>query len=181
MTGQAFIFINYLQALRFGHVAWGFALGNGRYCYGSSDHLLKRPMSDLIALARYSHVPAGGDIDFWCEEGSYDEMIAAMASGHHIRYHACKRIGDDSYRFDGNVEAARLAVEAVKVGGWSVLKNNCIHHTYQILKAYGVDDNLLVPTLLRPWSMLPKKWFKHAAGQSIVLRPTTAILARGGN
>lgn len=176
MTGQAFIFINYLQALRFGHVAWGFATADGRYCYGSSDHLLKRPMSDLIALAKYSHVPAGGDIDFWCEEGTYEEMLEAMSQGHHIRYHECKVIGGD---YVGDVSAARAALAEVKAGGWSVLANNCIHHTYKILRAYGVADSLLAPVLFQPWSMLPRKWFKLARGQTIRLR-TARAYAHGG-
>ncbi len=158
MFGEAFVFINYEQALKFGHVAWGFAVDEETYCYGSSDHLLKRPMSDLTALVKYSHVEPGGDIDFWSERGHVSQMMETMTSGHHIRYHAYKSIGLREY----SVEAALAEMEKVAAGGWSVLTNNCIHHTYRILKAYGVKDNLLLPQLSKPESLMPKRWFARA-------------------
>ncbi len=161
MFGQAYIFINYEQALKFGHVAWGFALDEETYCYGSSDHLLKRPMSDLPAMLKYSHVEPGGDIDFWSEKGNISEMLHTMKRGHHIRYHAYKSIGLAEFFPD----AARAEMEKVAAGGWSVLTNNCIHHTYRILHAYGVNgvnQKLLLPQLSKPRTLMPKHWFSHA-------------------
>lgn len=185
---QSFIFINYEQALRFGHVAWGFALSDGnRYCWGSSDHLLRRPMTDIVALAQYSHVPPGGDIDFWCEQGSFEQMLESMSQGHHIQhqeiryhinYHAYKKLHHDG----GNPERALQELELIKAGGWSLLTNNCIDQTYRLLDAYGsaaalVDPKLRFrsrrsysgPEVKRLSTLLPRKWFAAARGESFSL------------
>lgn len=212
---QSFIFINYEQALRFGHVAWGFALApeesgseskRKKYCWGSSDHLLRTPMSDVIALAKYSHVPPGGDIDFWCEEGSFERMLESMSQGHHIQhqeiryhinYHAYKELQYDQK--SGNVERALQELERIKAGGWSLLTNNCIDQTYRLLDAYGAGAALVDPRrryrsenesgkgissksissksigsnagkpFNRLSTMLPRKWFAAACGQSVSL------------
>ena len=181
---RSFIFINNHQALRFGHVAWGFALTKNLYCWGSSDHLLRRPMTDLIALAKYSHVPAAGDIDFWSEQGSYEAMLASMAAGHHIQhhhdrqeiryhinYHVVKELHHQGGDYDG--ERALAEVELVKAGGWSLLTNNCIDQTYRIIDAFGAGSALVDPklryrarTVSRLNTMIPKKWFAAAEGKS---------------
>ncbi|MBP9094034.1 hypothetical protein KBI23_23640 [bacterium] len=192
---QSFIFINYHQALRFGHVAWGFALSpreskRNKYCWGSSDHLLRTPMSDVIALAKYSYVPPGGDIDFWYEEGSFEQMLESMSQGHHIQhnelryhinYHAYKELHDE--RQSGNVNRALQELEVIKAGGWSLLTNNCIDQTYRLLDAYGAGAALVNPkwryqpkvsfTGQKPSrlsTILPRKWFAAASGKSVSLQ-----------
>lgn len=199
---QSFIFINYEQALRFGHVAWGFSLSEGnvkgnvegnvggegdRYCWGSSDHLLRRPWTDIVALAQYSHVPPGGDIDFWCEQGSFEQMLESMSQGHHIQhqeiryhinYHAYKKLDHDG----GNPERALQELELIRAGGWSLLTNNCIDQTYRLLDAYGSAAALVDPKLRyrsrrsyagqevkRLSTLLPRKWFAAAKGESFSL------------
>jgi hypothetical protein len=195
-VAQSFIFINYHQALRFGHVAWGFTLSEGVYRWGSSDHLLRRPMSDVIALAKYSYVPPGGDIDFWSEQGSYEQMLQSMAAKHHIQYQDNRR----EYRYhinyhdfkvlnheNANPERALQEIELIKAGGWSVVANNCIDQTYRILEAFGAGSTLVDPkqryqakltfnggsdsTLKygRLSTILPKKWFAAAIGESYSL------------
>ena len=37
--GSAYIFINFEQAATSGHVGWGFAIGDGLFNFGSTDHL----------------------------------------------------------------------------------------------------------------------------------------------
>ena len=136
---EALVFINFEQALRFGHVAWGFAVDDDEYFYGSTDHLLKEPMWYLPALWRYSHVPPGGNVDFWCGRGPRDEMLAAMASGPHIRYHACKSFLVET----ANVEAAVSQAKALEFGGWSLFGNNCVDQAAAVLVTYGVAEQVL--------------------------------------
>lgn len=136
---EALIFINFEQALRFGHVAWGFAVDKDEYFFGSTDHLLKEPMWYLPALWRYSHVPPGGNVDFWCGRGSREEMLSAMASGPHIRYHACKSFAVQS----ANVEAAVARAKALEFGGWSLFGNNCVDQSAAVLVTYGVAEEVL--------------------------------------
>jgi hypothetical protein len=198
-VSQSFIFINYHQALRFGHVAWGFALSPGespgenqgkRYCWGSSDHLLRTPMSDLISLAKYSYVPPGGDIDFWCEQGSFEQMLESMSQGHHIQhqeihyhinYHAYKELHQENQ--SGNSARALQELELIRAGGWSLLTNNCIDQTYRLLAAYGSGDALVDPRrrygrasragqkFSRLSTILPRNWFAAASGKSFPLEP----------
>lgn len=148
-------------------------------------------MSDVIALAKYSHVPPGGDIDFWCEEGSFEAMLESMSMGHHIQhqeikyhinYHAYKELCQEHQ--SGNVARAMQELEAIKAGGWSLLTNNCIDQTYRLLDAYGAGAALVDPRLRfrrksissnakqpinRLSTILPRKWFAAACGESFSL------------
>lgn len=172
MSGRAFVFINYLQALRFGHVGWAFSSSNQgadaeseQFVYGSADHLLRRPYWDLIALARYSYVAPGGDIDFWCDRGSLDNMLKEMAAGHHIYYHAYKEIPVARPDYHG----ALAFVEGIKAGGWCLLGNNCVNQTVALLRTYGAD-----PDKLPDASLFPRRWFGAIkANENTLSRPTT--------
>lgn len=164
--GRAFAFINYRQALKFGHVGWGFATGADEFLYGSADHLLKRPYRDLIALAKYSYVPAGGDIDFWTGRGSYDTMIDDMTRGHHIYYHAVKEIAVSR----PNVEQAETLVERISGGGWCVVGNNCVNQAAGILRAYGASPDKLPEAVV-----FPRFWFKAIGGEECTIRAATSV------
>lgn len=167
---DAFVFINFKQAVGFGHVAWGFALDNETYFYGSTDHLLRKPMWHVPALISYSSVRPGEDVDFWCGQGTLDEMLSEMATGPHIRYHAYKRLRASEPRG----ERARLMALGYRDGGWRLWDNNCVHQTARLLTAYGVPSAVLdagsrlpVTSTLRA----PVKWFAALAGEAIMLEP----------
>ena len=151
-TLSAFMFINFEQALGFGHIAWGFETSPGQYFYGSTDHLLRRPMWDLIALVKYSRVEPGGDIDYWSGLGSFDQMLANMSSGPHIRYHAYKQL-PVAYSAAQPLPARALA-ESLKDGGWALWDNNCVHQTDRILKTFGagahMEQNVSLVAQARP-------------------------------
>jgi hypothetical protein len=164
--GRAFVFINYRQALKFGHVGWGFATGADEFLYGSADHLLKRPYHDLIALARYSYVPAGGEIDFWTARGSYDTMIDDMTRGHHICYHAVKEIAVS----EPKVKLAENLVERISGGGWCVVGNNCVNQAATILRAYGASPDKLPEAVI-----LPRLWFKAIRGEECTIRAAAPL------
>jgi len=138
---EALVFINFKQALGFGHVGWGFQLdggaeGESRYVFGSSDHLYRHSYLNLWQLVRYSHVPRGGDTDFWIAFGSREDMLAAMKSGPHIVYHAAKVLPVEDAR-PGCVEPM---AQRLRYMGWSILGNNCVDQALQLLRAYGVPD-----------------------------------------
>jgi hypothetical protein len=174
MDGLAFVFINFVQAGRCGHVAWGFLLDPEaqRYYFGSTDHLLKDPWWDLLGWIRYAHVDPHGHNDWWSETGTHSQMIAMMHKGHHIRYHAAKVIPVRNALPDKGFEKA----EALKSAGWSVLNNNCVHQTYSVLTEYGAD-------LPAPGSavahVIPKKWFAAIAGDYIDLASVYEKLQAG--
>lgn len=164
---EAFVFINFLQALRFGHIAWGFSTGPDKYLFGSADHLLKRPMWDLPALLGYSHVEPGGDIDFWVNEGSLAYMLDDLTTGKHIRYHSAKRI----LVLSPQPEAARQCALSLSEGGWSLMQNNCLHHTIRVLTAFGLPRESMPETsLLKPLTMVPVHWFANIEGETVDLR-----------
>ncbi len=132
---SAFTFINFEQALGFGHIAWGFEVEQGSYFFGSTDHLLRRPMWDILALLEYSRVEPGGDVDYWSGQGSFEEMLAAMAAGPHIRYHAYKQLPVSLS--EAAPLPAKTAAEKLREGGWTLWDNNCVHQTDRILKIFG--------------------------------------------
>jgi hypothetical protein len=164
MNGLAFVFINYVQAARCGHVGWGFLLEEQTetYYFGSTDHLLKDPWWDLIGWLRYAHVEPAGHNDWWCETGNKARMFEMMHTGHHIRYHAAKII-------QVTKPAPQLAfekAESLKQAGWSLLINNCVHQTYSVLSDYGAA----LPAPAAPvTNLVPKRWFSEIQGEYIDL------------
>src|SRR6185437_16904874 len=94
MEGAAFVFINFIQAGRMGHVGWGFLIdpATQTYYFGSTDHLWRHNWWDLVAWIRYTHVNPSANNDWWSGTGTHDDMLRMMSGGHHIRYHAAKRV-----------------------------------------------------------------------------------------
>lgn len=167
-TGAIYVFINFEQAAHFGHIGWGFRLSDDNTClFGSSDHLYRHRIWDLPAWIRYMAVAPGGDIDWWCESGSMEQMLSTMRSGQHVRsgrhlfYHAYKEIKVDK----PNPQRARETAEGQRMGGWEVLGNNCVHHAYQIFSDYGASEKLPNPSL-DPFHRIPKTWFKLLEGNA---------------
>src|SRR5579883_1854541 len=121
--GSIYAFINFKQAAGFGHVAWGFQAASDRYIYGSADHLWRHDWWDLLGWWRYMDVPPGNNIDWWCEEGSRDEMLNAMKTGYdktgkrHIFYHAFKMLNLERVY----VERAMQFTAEIENHGWHVL------------------------------------------------------------
>lgn len=163
MHGQAFVFINFEQAARFGHIGWGFHLGEDDYYFGSTDHLWNRayPLWHLPELIRYMDVPAHENNDYWAQRGTFDEMMHTMHRGKHVRYHTYKSI---QVQHPDPLGAKALADE-MRDKGWNVGLNNCVQQSYHILTKYGAVS------LPNPKHILlyrfPKIWFAHIEGEAI--------------
>lgn len=155
MSGLAYVFINFQQAARCGHVGWGVSLGDGQnFHFGSTDHLYKASYWNLLALARYSQVPPGGSIDWWAHVGTQSDMMRMMSGGHHIRYHAYKVVEIDQ----PDPERAISAAASLRNAGWNVLLNNCVHHVHKVLSAYGC--RVEIPDPNKPLTnLIPRQWF----------------------
>lgn len=163
MRGSAFVFINLVQAVRFGHVGWGFALDERgeQFYFGSTDHLYRHPWWDLPAWIRYAHVEPELDNDWWYEIGSRDDMFRIMHAGHHARYHIRYHIAKEIPVENADPVSARRVADALQKGGWSVVSNNCVHQTYNVLSSYGAA----LPQPDRPLTnLIPKRWFNALPG-----------------
>ncbi len=162
MHGTAYIFINYLQAGRLGHVGWGFSVGDDRYFFGSADHLwVHHSMLSVPAWLDYMSVVPGGNIDWWTQQGSREEMLSIMREGTHIRYHDFKTVSVNTAKPEQAIaEATKLSHE-----GWDVLRHNCVHQTHQILSLYGAGA--LLPSSFIP---IPRVWFGGITGPPQFLR-----------
>jgi hypothetical protein len=163
MKGSGFVFINLVQALRFGHVGWGFALDEAqtRFYFGSTDHLYRHPWWDLPGWIRYANVAPEKDVDWWSGIGSREEMYRAMFHGegdrYHIWYHVAKEIAVEN----ASPEAAVAAAEALQMGGWAVTSNNCVHQAFNVLTTYGATLPLPDQPLT---NLIPKVWFGKIEG-----------------
>lgn len=167
MQGQAYIFINYLQAGGLGHIGWGFTVGDGRHYFGAVDHLWGQDsMLSLRAWLRYSRVLSGENIDWWGKVGSEEEMLEAMRAGHHIKYHDFKVLSVES----AQPELAIKEAEAIEGAGWHVLTSNCVHQTYRVLSSYGAA--CLLPPPVVP---IPRIWFNFIASPPQFLRPANQL------
>ncbi|MBX9570222.1 MAG: hypothetical protein K2X77_15090 [Candidatus Obscuribacterales bacterium] len=162
--GEILVFINYLQAARFGHVAWGIRVAENEYFFGSTDHLWKHDWWDLPAWARYMNVPPEGDIDWWVEHGSKDAMLKMMRSGHHIRYHAYKCINVQSAQPEKAVEAAHR----LRSAGWHLARHNCVHQTFLVMNEYSSEHNAPDP-FANVLNLIPKRWFGLLPGDTVSL------------
>ncbi len=167
---SAFMFIIFEQALGFGHVAWAFELSPGEYFYGSTDHLLRRPMWDVVALAKYSSVVPGGDIDYWSGLGSFEQMLNDMTHGPHIRYHSFKEFPVSLA--EAAPAKAKVIAEALKDGGWTLWDNNCVHQTHRILSAFGAGALISEPLQ----ALIPVQFFARAQGTASELRASKVTL-----
>lgn len=166
MQGQAAVFINLIQAARFGHVGWGFSLDQtgDRFYFGSTDHLYRHKWWDLPAWLRYGHVAPSGPNDWWCAIGTRQEMLHRMYHGsterYHMRYHVFKEFTVDR----ADPAAAQTAAEFLEHNGWSLVTNNCVHQAYDVLTAYGAT----VPDpSCNPLHLMPKRWFDLLPGESV--------------
>ena len=165
MQGEAFVFINWIQAARLGHVGWGFRLnGDGTCFFGSTDHLIRHGYFDLPGWIRYAHLEPHKDNDWWSAQDSYDHMLADMRDGHHIRYHSLKSVAVST----ADPERAVAAARSLASGGWSVLANNCVHQTYRVLTEYGAS----IPEPASPLTnLIPRVWFSRLEGKRLDLNP----------
>lgn len=161
MQGSAFVFINFIQAARFGHVGWGFSLDEMQdtFYFGSTDHLYRHPWWDLGGWVRYAHVGPELNNDWWSQVGTKQQMFETMSQGrHHIRYHACKRVTVAMPA----PETAMTYAESLKAAGWSVLSNNCVHQTYDVLTKYGAELPMPTEPMI---NLIPKRWFAEIPGE----------------
>lgn len=164
MQGSAFVFINLIQAARFGHVGWGFSLAEGqdRYYFGSTDHLFRHPWWNLAAWMRYAHLETGVNNDWWSEIGTRKEMLRIMHGGHHSRYHITYHVGKEIAVPAAHPDEAIALAGKLDNGGWSLLVNNCVHQTYSVLTEYGAT----LPKPIEPFTnVMPKKWFAAIEGE----------------
>lgn len=110
------------------------------------------------------HVPAQGDIDWWAEQGSKQDMLKMMSHGHHIRYHAYKELEFE----DALPERAFLTAESLKSGGWSLATHNCVHQAYLVFSDYSREHKLPNP-FEDPINLIPKKWFARIPANPLSL------------
>jgi hypothetical protein len=164
MHGEFFVFINFDQAAGFGHIGWGFLVGGERYYFGSTDHLwnTEYPMWHPLELIRYMNVAPQDNNDFWAELGSFDDMLHTMRRGQHVRYHAYKALPVEK----AEPLRARALADQLRVTGWNVFFDNCVHQTYNVLTRYGVTD---LPDPDRLSHRFPKTWFDKIEAEPVIM------------
>ncbi len=163
MQGEFYLFINFKQAAQFGHVGWGFLMRDGVTClYGATDHLYRHHEMDLLAWFDYMSVPPGEHTDWWCGYGPKETMLKTMGgrNKHHIWYHACRAVPVPNAKPE---DAEKVALSHEN-GGWTLLTNNCVQQTYEIIAAYGADSIIPNPWQ-NPFRLIPRVWFNSFAGE----------------
>ncbi len=172
-VGSAYVFINYEQAMTFGHIGWGLFVEENRYFFGSTDHLWNReyPMWDPGELYRYMDVEPGRNNDYWSAFGTEEEMLQTMRSGSHVRYHAYKRLPV----LQPDPAAAVMFAETVKDIGWNVAQNNCVHQANAVLTKYG---GMILPNAHTPLNRMPRKWFGEIEVEETILQPRARNILR---
>lgn len=180
-NGSLYAFINFKQAAGFGHVAWGYQVDDNLFRYGSADHLWRHDWWDLPAWLRYLHVPPGGHIDWWCEEGTSLDMLQSMKTGfdkeqrRHIFYHAFKQLEVKSCSVQ---DAIALTCEIEKQG-WHLFNQNCVQQAHMIFSSYSSEFNLdghrqsvdtfMADVFSDPLNLIPKTWFARLPGRENLL------------
>lgn len=94
-------------------------------------------------------------------------MFRIMHQGHHERYHIRYHLAKEIEVSDANSDLAVEIAERLECEGWSVLANNCIHQTFNVLTAYGAS----LPEPARPIvNLIPKRWFAAINGTLITFQ-----------
>ena len=169
--GVAYIFIKPEQAVKQGHISWGFMMDDGSYCFGSTENPLK-PMPNfaegVASVWQALNIGPGADNGFWCGFADTEaDMLTAMRTAANDRtssaaypygnrcsgyWHFKKTFTPSRY-----AGAARAAAEHDRVSGFIGLTWNCLDQAYAVLEAYGVDKSIIMP-----WKQThpsPNYWF----------------------
>jgi hypothetical protein len=149
MTGKgvAYVFIAPRMAVLQGHVGWGYMLDDGTYSFGATDapgfNVTIRPGPDSNSPWRQTAVTEREMIDafknHYKDSDTYNEYKRTFVMR----------------RSSLNAEDKQWAI---RYRGYGLFGNNCLNHTYDVLEAYGVDKNRVMPWLqTRP---APNSWFR---------------------
>ncbi len=140
---------------RMGHVGWGYEIGPDSYRFGATEN---------PSGAR--QVPPGGDIGWWRDSGSFDQMLRTMQATNYDHY-SCRTTDV------ADATAADAKALAVRDGGYLGIGNNCLDHTYDILTAYGARFATSRKTHLRP-----RDWY-HSEVRQPGWTPSARIITAG--
>ncbi|MEU5865329.1 hypothetical protein ABZ815_29465 [Nonomuraea sp. NPDC047529] len=155
-TGQACVFLApkrpAVGPVTLGHVGWGFQVGRDEYVYGATEN----------PTAQWKIDP-GKDNGAWRGSGNLTTMREAFRKAEGYSQYKCAEVSA------WKESAARAAVSAAENGGYLILANNCMDHTYKILTAYGAAlpnpgprekrtyTNLVHDANVPSW--IPRLWF----------------------
>jgi hypothetical protein len=187
--GVVYIFIKPEQAIYQGHIAWGFLMDDGRYCYGSTENPLK-PMGDLGQGARAAWdaitIGKGQDNGYWhgfadTEQEMLDDIKRTGNSRERSdRYpYGFRCSGYARYKYSPvaqrNAGSALFAADYTRTNGFRGVGWNCLDQTYHILEAYGTDKNTVMP-----WKQThpsPNYWYNEFG----FYNPKDRRAVKGGN
>jgi hypothetical protein len=133
-TGRACVFLAPGGAGGAGHVGWAFRAGDDQHWYYGATQGTGSPL-----------VLPGGDNNAWVETGSFDQVLTGFASeadfhpaGYYTQYRCKNSTAANSTT--ANTDAAIAQAKDARNWGYALIGgNNCMNHTYKILKAYGTD------------------------------------------
>lgn len=188
-VGAAYIFIKPEQAVRQGHIGWGFLMADGRYCFGSTENPMKAGRDlgqDARAVWDALTINPGADNGFWYGIADTEqEMLNEMKRPTNTRQSDANHPYGDrcsgywhykmSYVRGANPSAALGRAESCRESGFKGIGWNCLDQTYAILEAYGVDKNNVMP-----WKQThpsPNYWFNDFGHQD----PVTGATYKGNN
>lgn len=182
--GSAYIFIKPDQAVKQGHIGWGFMLGDGSYRYGSTENPMKEGLGGVWEALT---IDPGKDNGYW--EGTSNteqEMFDDMKNVNDGRARPADRYpfgfrssGYTHYKvtlvLSPNPSNAAEAGRHCQRTGFKGLGWNCLDQTYRVLEDYGVDK-----TTVMPWKQThpsPNYWFNDFGG----INPATRQAYKGNN
>jgi hypothetical protein len=121
MADLAYAFRRMRSAVYFGHVGWGFQLGDSAYYYGATEGRFDLP-----------EIFPGHNNGWWAQEvASEADILEDMrARG----YDAYKRISVET----ADPASAKHVADSLQHAGYHLVGNDCVDHVKRVLEAFGV-------------------------------------------
>lgn len=138
---RAFVFINKdvpnLPIFgKAGHVGWGFEIEKGNYCFGATE-----------GNGNYN-IPPGQDNFLVIHKGLEKQMLGFMKTGPlRFKFESYKSIFIDHVDINAGLKMAHDS----KNWGYTGLQNNCMDHTFKIIKAYACGNDNVLPWPSTHW------------------------------
>lgn len=172
MALYAAAFVNYSIPLGLGHVGFGFQRDETTWYWGALEMagMIKASYRDadffswISGGSKQQSRDANAYNGTVLNQGNAQDMVSSMRNGssnsgemRHYAYHDMKTFPVPRPNFS----AALAVVDRVRKGGYGLVGNNCLDASYNVLKAYANDGNIVPWPLTNP---IPRLWFSAIKG-----------------
>jgi hypothetical protein len=163
---NAIVFIAKRLVGGLGHIGWGYCQSGDNYVYGSKEIVYdpNNPGGSIIVMP-------GHDNKMFDKQGSFEDMLNDMRHGGSGGQHPY--FAYDYYKHlqvpDAKPDAAYQKAKDAYNDGYSLLGNNCMNNAFNVLRAYGAQNEVMGDPTFNPQNWTPVVWFASLKADEVKL------------